>query len=236
VAEDVLRAAHASRKPVVVNFLGDHSLRREARVVRVVTLEDAAAWAVALARGEDAPREAVLSPALLADAAQAGARLQSEQTRVEGLYSGGTLCKEAALLLADSGIAHRVLDLGDDEFTVGRPHPMIDMRLRSERIIEAAEDPSLAVLLLDVVLGYGSHPDPAAELALAIEQARIGRGSQANLVVIGSVCGTPADPQGLQNQIDKLRAAGAIVAPTNAQAARLAAVVVRSSAHEEVRV
>jgi FdrA protein len=235
VAERVLSAARSIGKPVVVNFLGDHALQREACLVRVVTLEDAAAWAVALARGEDTPPESVLSPALLADASQAAARLRPEQTRVEGLYSGGTLSKEAALLLEQSGIPHRVLDLGDDEFTVGRPHPMIDMRLRSERIVLAADDPSIGALLLDVVLGYGSHADPARELGIAIEAARARRGRGGNLAVVASVCGTPADPQGLQNQIDKLRSAGVIVAPTNAQAARLAAVIVHSSARKEVR-
>jgi hypothetical protein len=112
---------------------------------------------------------------------------------------------------------------------------MIDMRLRSERIVLAADDPSIGALLLDVVLGYGSHADPARELGIAIEEARARRGPGGNLAVVASVCGTPADPQGLQNQIDKLRSAGVIVAPTNAQAARLAAVIVHSSAREEVR-
>jgi succinyl-CoA synthetase alpha subunit len=229
VAERVLGAARATGKPVVVNFLGEHALQREPGMVRVVTLEDAAAWAVALARGDPAPAEAVLAPALLADAIQASSRLRPQQTRVEGLYSGGTLCKEAMLLLAESGIPHRVLDLGDDEFTVGRPHPMIDMRLRSEYIVRAAQDPSVGVLLLDVVLGYGSHTDPAADLSPAIEAA-----SQC-MVVIASVCGTPTDPQGLAKQIDRLREAGVIVAPTNAQAARLASVVLASNVRAEVR-
>lgn len=233
VAERVLGAARATGKPVVVNFLGEHRLQRDAGVVRVVTLEDAAVWAVAVARGDAAPPAPVLAPALLADAAQASARLRARQTRVEGLYSGGTLCKEATLLLTERGIPHRLLDLGDDEFTVGRPHPMIDMRLRSEYIVQAAHDSSVGVLLLDVVLGYGSHPDPAGELCVAIEVAR--RAADEHLVVIASVCGTPSDPQGLATQIDKLRAARVIVAPTNAQAARLAAVVLESNVREEVR-
>jgi FdrA protein len=228
VAERVLGAARATGKPVVVNFLGEHALQREAAIVRVVTLEDAAGWAVAVARGEAAPPEPVLAPALLADATHGASRLRAEQIRVEGLYSGGTLCKEAALLLAESGVPYRVLDLGDDEFTVGRPHPMIDMRLRSKYIERAAADPSVGVLLLDVVLGYGSHPDPAGELAAALGEA------SEHMVVIASVCGTPADPQGLSEQVRQLRAAGVIVAPTNAQAARLATVVL-SKVREEVR-
>src|SRR5206468_11610884 len=92
-------------------------------------------------------------------------RLAPGQQAVRGLYSGGTLCSEAALVLASvlaeplaSG-GHTLVDLGDHEFTLGRPHPMIDFRLRNERIVAAADDPATAVLLLDVVLGYGSHPD-----------------------------------------------------------------------------
>jgi hypothetical protein len=220
---------------VVVNFLGECSVQREPRLVRVVTLEDAAAWAVAFARGEDAPSESVLSPALVADVAQASGQLRSDQTRVEGLYSGGTLCKEATLILEQSGTPHRLLDLGDDEFTVGRPHPMIDMRLRSERIISAAQDHAIGVVLLDVVLGYGSHPDPAGELAAAIAAAKTTAAAAGRtLTVVASVCGTPADPQALDGQIAKLKAVGVIVAPTNAQAARLAALLVSSKAPLEV--
>jgi succinyl-CoA synthetase alpha subunit len=227
VAEQVLAAARASGKPVVVNFLGDAALAHEPPMVRVATLEDAAAWAVALARGDERAVPSVLAPALVAEAAHAARQLAPGQGRVEGLYSGGTLCKEAMLLLEQSDTPHRLLDLGDDEFTVGRPHPMIDMRLRNERIVSSAEDPSVAVLLLDVVLGYGSHPDPAGELATAIEAAkRVASGGGRLLSVIASVCGTDADPQGFQAQTTRLVDAGVIVAPTNAQAARLAALVV----------
>jgi FdrA protein len=91
---------------------------------------------------------------------------------VRGLYSGGTLCQETALILeAAGGQKHTTIDLGDDEFTVGRPHPMIDFRLRNERIVTAAKDAETAVILLDVVLGYGAHPDPAGALVPAIEAA-----------------------------------------------------------------
>jgi hypothetical protein len=114
---------------------------------------------------------------------------------------------------------------------------MIDMRLRCERIVAAADDPETGVLLLDVVLGYASHPDPARELAAAIESARraaaaAGRG----LVVIASVCGTSSDPQGLDRQAAQLSDCGVLLAPTNAQAARLAAIVLRAASHAEVAV
>ncbi len=122
---------------------------------------------------------------------------------------------------------HTVIDLGDDLFTRGRPHPMIDHRLRNERIFKEAGDPEVAVILLDVVLGYGSHPDPAGEMAPVVEKAkaladRAGR----HLVVVGFVCGTTLDPQNLSKQEAALRNVGMILAESNAQAVRLAATVV----------
>src|SRR5262249_57326903 len=99
-------------------------------------------------------------------------RFAKGQHLLQGLYSGGTLAQEAAIILTALGLKHAVVDLGDDEFTVGRPHPMIDFRLRNERIVAAAKDPATAVVLLDVVLGYGAHPDPAAALAPALAEAR----------------------------------------------------------------
>ncbi len=191
VANEVLRLARGARKPVVVNFLGDaHEIQRDGSVVRVPTLEEAAVWAVALARGDAAPA----SPRLATDLVELA---QSKSSR----------------LTADH-------DLGDDEFTVGRPHPMIDPRLRNERIVQAAADPETAVILLDVVLGYGSHPDPAGALMPAVAAATA-------FVMVASVCGTPADPQGLQRQTALLRDAGVVVAPSNAQAARLAALILK---------
>jgi FdrA protein len=120
--------------------------------------------------------------------------------------------------------AHTLIDLGDDVFTRGRPHPMIDYRLRNERIAIEAQDPQTAILLLDVVLGYGSHLDPAAEMAPAVAAA-IAQAADAGrrLVVIGFVCGTEADPQNLKRQQARLHEAGMILTKTNAQAVRLAA-------------
>jgi len=121
---------------------------------------------------------------------------------------------------------HTLIDLGDDVFTRGRPHPMIDFRLRNERIVAEARDPEVAVILLDVVLGYGAHADPAAELAPAIGRARAAaRKGGRNLAFVGFVCGTEEDPQGLVRQEKALRAAGVLLAQSNAQAARLAAAI-----------
>ena len=119
---------------------------------------------------------------------------------------------------------HTAIDLGDDVFTRGRPHPMIDQTLRCERMRKEAADPEVAVILFDVVLGYGAHPDPAAELVPAIRSARAAAAAGGREVAfVGSVCGTAADPQDLARQEAALRDAGVMLADSNAQAVRIAA-------------
>jgi len=204
-----------------------------------ITLEDAAMAAVALARGE-VPRAVEFSlPAAEIErlvAAQAGA-LATGQRFVRGVYSGGTLAWEAVALLTarlpdvapgvrGEGGGHRVVDLGDDVFTVGRPHPMIDGAVRREWIEREAADPSTAVLLLDLVLGYGAHPDPAGELTPALEGARRAAGAAGRgLAIVASVTGTERDRQVRSVQAAALRRAGVVVLDSNAQAARLAALI-----------
>jgi hypothetical protein len=103
---------------------------------------------------------------------------------------------------------------------------MIDHRLRNERLIREAGDPEVAVILLDVVLGYGSHPDPAAEMVPVIEKARdVATKAGRQLAIVGFVCGTAADPQNLSGQEAALREAGVILAESNAQAVRMATTV-----------
>jgi hypothetical protein len=209
----------------------------------VATLEQAAATAVALARGEaaDARRGAVATDAQ-------PPQLASSQRNLRGLYSGGTYCTEAQLVWRDAGLetwsnaplekrlalshgaasrSHTAIDLGADEFTVGRPHPMIDFAARLERLAAEARDPSVAAIVLDVVLGYGAHPDPAAALAPAVRTARAeaARGGR-DLAVIGFVCGTEDDPQRLPSQVAALAASGMILAPGSTEAAAAAARVV----------
>jgi FdrA protein len=132
------------------------------------------------------------------------------------------------LLSAAESLGNTVVDLGDDEFTQGRPHPMIDPSPRNERISREARDREVAVLLCDVVLGLGSHPDPAGVLADAVRRARTQVGNAAERpfpAVVASVCGTAGDPQRLDRQEQVLREAGVQVVPTNAQAARVAAAI-----------
>ncbi|MBH0193063.1 MAG: acyl-CoA synthetase FdrA [Nitrospira sp.] len=241
VAEHVLEAASKAGKPVVVNFLGADPARiRRANVFPADTLEDAAAAAVALAEGR--PSDTRRPPG---SSRSMPSTFAAGQRYIRGLYSGGTFCYEASLLLKKdlgriysntpvepanrlhdvwTSREHTVIDLGDDLFTRGRPHPMIDHRLRNERILKEAADSQVAVILLDIVLGYGSHPDPAGELAPVLQQATgLANKAGRQLAVIGFVCGTASDPQDLSKQEDTLRGAGMILAESNAQAVRMAA-------------
>jgi FdrA protein len=223
VAERVLAAARACPKPVVVNFLG---WKGTPGFTTAVTFEDAAVNAVALARG--APAAALPGEGDEQAAPPPAPRFAPGQQRIRGLFCGGSLAGEAKVVLADvlgEGYPGRVtiVDLGDDEYTVGRPHPMIDPRLRNQFIVEAARDPAVAVILLDVVLGYNAHPDPAGALVPAVEEAvREARRGGRDLAVVASVCGTVNDPQDLRRQRATLSAAGVALAPSNAAAARLA--------------
>jgi FdrA protein len=117
-------------------------------------------------------------------------------------------------VLASQG--HSIIDLGSDEFTVGRPHPMIDYSIRKRRIVEESENPDVAVILLDVVIGYGSNPDPAGELVDVLTEAA------QRVTVVCSVTGTDQDPQCRRSVESDLEAAGAVVMPTNASASRAA--------------
>ena len=203
------------------------------------TLEDAALAAVALARGlTPAPVEFSAPPGEIAARVEAAAHaLRTGQRWVRGVYAGGTLAWEARELLAarladvapgvdGDGNGHRVVDLGGDAFTRGHPHPMIDGSVRRERIARETDDPATAVLLLDVVLGFGASPDPAGEVLSAIRAAqRRAEAEGRGLAVVASVCGTETDPQRRSAQVAALETAGVRVMPSNAQAARLAALI-----------
>ena len=132
---------------------------------------------------------------------------------IRGLFVGGTLASEAKLI-AGTDAGHTFVDFGDDEYTTGRAHPMIDPSLRMEHLARAAEDPATGVLLLDVVLGHGAEPDPAATLAPAL--------AAVTKPVVVAVVGTNADPQGLDGQVRALADAGAEVHLSNAAATRRA--------------
>jgi FdrA protein len=208
----------------------------------VATLEQAAVAAVALAGGAKPAAANAPAPAGF-DAAVA--KLGPAQKFLRGLYSGGTYCTEAQVVWRGAGIGawsnapldkrlalphgvasreHTAIDLGADEFTVGRPHPMIDFAARLERLAQEARDPAVAAIVLDVVLGYGAHADPAGALAPAVRAARAAAAKDdRELLVLGFVCGTEEDPQPLQSQHAQLAESGMVLAPGSTAAAALAA-------------
>ena len=188
VAKKILEKAKQSSKPSVVCFLGSN----EAGVVR--TLTEAAEKAVGKA------------------VASQDSRIGKAKGAIKGLFCGGTLCAEAELIVgAGRG---EFIDLGDDEYTRGKPHPMIEPELRTPHLRAALADPKIGVVLVDVVLGFGGHENPAQVLVDGLQQS--------NKRVIASVTGTDADPQNRARQVEILRAAGVTVAESNARAAELA--------------
>ncbi|HET7472163.1 MAG TPA: acyl-CoA synthetase FdrA, partial [Candidatus Limnocylindrales bacterium] len=233
VAARILEAVRSSPKPVVVNFLGgDPASVHAVGAHPAATFEAAARLAVSLATGDGPtgdPGPIAVEPSIAARGREAAARLAPGQTEIRGLFSGGSLAGEAKVVLRallGPDRHDRILDLGDDEYTVGRPHPMIDPRLRNETIVASAAEPSVAILLLDVVIGHASHPDPAGALAPAIADATARAAAMGReLLVVASVCGTDLDPQGLGRQEETLDDAGVLLESSNARAATLAAAI-----------
>lgn len=234
-------ALDAVGKPVVVCSLGATAPAR-ATATWATTLEDAAEAAAARLGDRPWHPRPFTDPAAVRDLL---ALIRSDRRPrgpgLLGLYTGGTLAHEARLLLspllgpvasnlgsAPGTSPHRILDLGADEFTIGRPHPMLDPEGRAARVREAGRSAEVGVLLVDLVLGRAAHEDPARALAAAIREAReaAARDGRA-LAVVASVVGTERDPQGFRGQTAALEAAGAVVLPSNAQAARLAALALR---------
>ena len=234
----------ACPRPVVTCFLGSPLAERGGRqgnVVRAGTTEEAAQLALELSGVPVPPRER--DDAWLAASGVDGhrSRWSGGQRFLRGLFAGGTFCYQAQQVLGDAGVqvrsnapfegnvrledperseGHTLVDMGSDEFTTGRPHPMLDSTVRCQRIVAESRDPSMAVLLLDCILGYNASTDPARELAGAIGAARENvRARGGHLTVVASVCGTDRDPQGLGGQIRLLEEAGAVVFTSSRRAA-----------------
>lgn len=244
VADKVLEALRKSPKPAVVHFVGSARNDAEGHVHFAPDLESAARKAVELAGGKPAQ-----SPALdkaLIERERKG--MAGGQKFLRGLFTGGTMAAEAVAYLRASGWklytnldhgaqtpkerGHEVIDLGDDEFTRGRPHPMIEPAPRVELLMKEAEDPALGVVLIDVVLGSGSHDNPAGAMIPAIEHARkLASERGGYLPVIASVTGTDGDFQGLARSVETLQRAGVVVVGSNIQAARVAQAILEERAH-----
>ena len=246
VADGLLRAARSAGKPVVVDFIGYSpppappnfgGLGGQVDNLHfAASLDEAAELAVRLARDEERVTRNE------GEETRDRGRFAQGQRYLRGLFSGGTLAYESLLILqgylpgvysnaplnkdyrlANSLVSqeHTIVDLGEDEFTVGRLHPMLDNDLRIRRLQQEADDPEVAVILLDVVLGYGAHPDPASELAPAIAQARAqAEEGGRHLEVVAVVVGTDEDPQDMDAQVQQLEDAGARVETSNEAAVR----------------
>ena len=253
IAKKVLDVVREGEKPVVVCFLGKELSKVSNSSIPVVSrsnlryssdLEEAVLEALKFINGNGKQPQILSIKSWVKQAGKLVKSLDSKRRYLRGLFSGGTLCYEAQQILTpilgkiysnapldkemkleDSNRSkrHTCVDLGEEEFTVGRPHPMIDATLRSERLIKEASDPSTAVILFDVVLGYVASPDPAGDLIPAIKEAKkIAKGKGRSLAFVAHVCGTEDDPQNLKSQEEKLKKAGVLVLPTNALASRIA--------------
>jgi succinyl-CoA synthetase alpha subunit len=228
VAARIAARIRASEKSFTVCFLGGGpiELPENARAAR--TLRDAARLALG--------QEPLDDQATLKTAEPAPAALR-ERTRIAGLFAGGTLCAEAQVLMRDAGLKaasnvpiegvatleageedrHRLIDLGDDRYTQGRPHPMIEPAVRDRPLADALADPTVGVVLLDVVLGHGGHRDPAGHLARALTEL-----SAEGRLIVASVTGTDQDPQNRTHQVEVLQRVGVKVAGSNAEAVIMA--------------
>jgi FdrA protein len=255
VAAKVSDALRRTGKPGVVHFVGAGATDSTGSggvkndIVYADSLAGAAEAACGLA-GVDIP-PGLEEPAYEELAGTVAARLRPD-AKLRGLFCGGTTGQEALALLTREGFeirsnlhksgpwriegtqcvsGHAVLDLGDDVFTVGRPHPMIDPALRNERLQREMLDPEVGILLFDCVLGYGSHEDPAGVLAEGVRSAQgIARQRSAEVAVIASITGTDLDPQGYHEQKGELEDAGVFVVDNNRRAVLLAAAVLGETA------
>ena len=246
VAERILEQASACGKTVVVNFLGANpaDITRD-RVFAATTLAQAADMAVALLDGKPSVTEFgdIISPEQCHE-------LPATRTDIRGVFAGGTFCYESQLICQRQGFSatsntpvfgnkkpddlwrssgHTVIDMGDDDYTRGKPHPMIDPTLRNQRIAAELNDPHTAVLLFDLVLGYGAAAEPATELLEILAQ----HPRDQRPMLVAHVCGTEADPQQRSRQIAALRKAGVLVAECNAQAALWASQIARIQAEKK---
>ena len=228
VRDKVVEVLRAIPKPVVAIFMGEKGGVPMQNITFASTLEQAGLMAVKALE--------TLSPACeLPKVNLEKVKASKGRHRIFGLYAGGTLAAEAAFILTEGfageeshnhidGVyleldGHRVIDFGDDKYTQGRPHPMIDSRYRVETLQELAENKDVSIIIFDLVLGYGGSMDMAGEMAKGIEHARaIASKDGREQIYIASMCGTDEDPQGYDDQKNKLLAAGVLIEDTNAQA------------------
>ncbi|HET6443115.1 MAG TPA: acyl-CoA synthetase FdrA [candidate division Zixibacteria bacterium] len=253
VLDQVLERAGRCTKPVIGCFLGKSDLKSIEREsfhgARII--DEAVSTAVGIASGIEDHQEIGLTKQEKEFAQKQRRSWSSEQRFLRGLFAGGTFCYQTQQILAEAGQTvfsnapldprlklvhsepsreHTLIDMGDEEYTLGRPHPMIDGTVRHQRILSEGHDPAVAVILLDFVLGYNASTDPVGELLdaiLVVKQTREEQGG--DLTVVASICGTENDPQDLVLQREMLENAGVIVFQSNAKAALFCAELLNNS-------
>ena len=239
VRDKVIETFKILGKPVVANFLGDKKRENHDNVFYTHTLEDTALKTVEIAEkykiSEKNIRKEIKEVKDIIE--------NKEQRSIKGLYCGGTLAAETGMIIRDyygiedSGShdkgmmlhynGHEIIDLGDDFYTQGRPHPMIDPSIRVDMVYEMAKRPETAVILLDNVIGYGGHEDMAGVFAPVIKEIKEDPAYK-KIVFIASITGTENDPQKYSEQYKKLEDSGAVVCESNAQATRMAVEIIKS--------
>ena len=246
-------------KPCVIFFLGgDPAQIAACGAYCASTLEEAAQIAVSLARGERPVQGDFvgdLRARLLPLAQSEAKKLRAPQKYLRGLFCGGTHSEEAVLLLQDflpdlysnirfgrvtpmadrrRSVKNCLVDMGDEEFTVGRPHPVMDPSILNDRLAQEGTDPETAVLLFDLLLGYGVHEDPVGTFAGALREIREKTAAQGRYVsIVASICGTDLDPQNLAEQKKRLEELGVLVLESNGRAALLAGLIAKEVAGNE---
>jgi len=253
VIEKILKKVENTHKPVVAIFLGaEEEVFENSKVIPAKTLEEAALIADSILKGnnynlvQDYLGKRSIKMKSNDKLFTIIINLTREQKYLRGLFCGGTLCEEAQLILHNiignvysniqsnkefllkdpwKSIKNTLIDMGSDEFTVGRPHPMIDYSLRNRRILQEAKDPKVAVILFDVVLGYGSNMHPAEELASIIQKAH-SQSPGGEITFVCSVTGTYEDPQDKKQVVKKLEYADVCVFESNAAASEFAGKII----------
>lgn len=243
VAEKIYKEVASLTKPVVICFIGGDKKEIEKSGAHYAkTTKEAALKAVILS---GVPEESIdKHPLNLPLIEEVRAKLNPEQKYIRGLFAGGTISEEVANLIKekfsnvysnvsqdashrlggrDRSRAHTILDFGDDEFTQGRPHPMIDPSIRLERIVEEAKDREVGVIALDLILGYGSHEDPVGVTLPAIKEAQaIAKAENRHLEILAFVLGTEEDPQGFDDQVKRLMDVGVTISSSSENTGLLA--------------
>jgi FdrA protein len=251
-AEKIFSLVKKSSKPVVIFFLGgDQQQIKEVGAYGALTLEEAAMTAIKLAKNEIIPAENFIEKCkteLVQAASEEKSKLSPEQKYLRGLFCGGTHSEEAIFLLQDmiedlyanvsfgkcqkitnphSSIKNTLIDMGDEEFTRGKPHPVIDPSILKERLWKEGCDPNVAVILFDLLLGYGAHQDPVGAIEETLKALRQKTKEEDRyLSMVAFLCGSTKDPQGFDEQKRRLEALGVKVLLSNARAAILSGLII----------